>query len=108
MTVKDILNNTEFKAVTLPEEDREITGVYIGDLLSWVMGKAKSGDAWITIMSNVNILAVAALTDCACIILSESVTLEENVITTAENKGINVLTFSGSSFDAAVYLNGLL
>ncbi len=104
MTVNDLLKNDGFKAVSLPEGEREITGVYIGDLLSWVMGKAKSGDAWITIMSNVNILAVASLTDCACIILSESVALEEDIIKTAESKGINVLSFAGSSFDAAVYL----
>lgn len=104
MTVNDLLKNDSFKAVALPEGDREITGVYIGDLLSWVMGKARSGDAWITIMSNVNILAVASLTDCACIILSEDVVLEEEVIKTAENKGINVLSFSGSSFEAAVCL----
>ena len=104
MTVNDLLKNDSFKAVALPEGDRDITGVYIGDLLSWVMGKAQSGDAWITIMSNVNILAVASLTDCACIILSEAVALEDEVIKTAENKGINVLSFSGSSYEAAICL----
>ncbi len=108
MRVKDILNITDFEALALPDGEREITGVYIGDLLSWVMGKAKSGDAWITIMSNVNILAVASLTDCACIILSEGVTLESEIIETAKLKDINVLTFKGSSFDGAVCLNGLL
>ena len=104
MTVNALLKNDSFKAVALPEGDRDITGVYIGDLLSWVMGKAQSGDAWITIMSNVNILAVASLTDCACIILSEAVALEDEVIKTAENKGINVLSFSGSSYEAAICL----
>ena len=104
MTVNDLLKNDSFKAVALPEGDRDITGVYIGDLLSWVMGKAQSGDAWITIMSNVNVLAVATLTDCACIILSEAVALEDEVIKTAENKGINVLSFSGSSYEAAICL----
>ena len=104
MTVNDLLKNDSFKVVALPEGDRDITGVYIGDLLSWVMGKAQSGDAWITIMSNVNILAVASLTDCACIILSEAVALEDEVIKTAENKGINVLSFSGSSYEAAICL----
>ena len=104
MTVNDLLKNDSFKVVALPEGDRDITGVYIGDLLSWVMGKPQSGDAWITIMSNVNILAVASLTDCACIILSEAVALEDEVIKTAENKGINVLSFSGSSYEAAICL----
>ena len=30
-------------------EDRPVTGGYAGDLLSWVMGRAQSGDCWITI-----------------------------------------------------------
>ncbi len=108
MTVNELLKNQGFKAAVLPEGDREITGVYIGDLLSWVMGKAQSGDAWITIMSNVNILAVAALADCACIILSEGVALTEDLLTTAVNKGINILYFEGSSYEAAVALKDLL
>ena len=108
MTVNDILKINDFKSVVLSDGDREVSGVYIGDLLSWVMGKANSGDAWITIMSNVNILAVASLTDCACVILSEGVTLSEEIIATAKEKGINVLSFSKSSFDAAVCLNAML
>ena len=108
MTVNDLLKDGLLKSAVLPEGDREITGVYIGDLLSWVMGRASSGDAWITIMSNVNILAVAALADCACIILAEGVSLEAEILKTAEEKGINVLCFDKSIYDAAVYLNELL
>ncbi|MBO5321142.1 MAG: hypothetical protein J6B22_00870 [Clostridia bacterium] len=108
MTVNDILKVNDFKSVVLSDGDREVSGVYIGDLLSWVMGKANSGDAWITIMSNVNILAVASLTDCACIILSEGVTLSDEIIATAKEKGINVLSFAKSSFDAAICLNAII
>lgn len=104
MTVNDLLELEDFNAVVLCEGEREISGVYIGDLLSWVMGKVQSSDAWITIMSNINILAVAALTDCACIILSEGVTLGEDVINTAKLKGVNVLAFAGSSYEAAIKL----
>lgn len=108
MTVNGLLKDGSFETVTLPDGEREITGVYIGDLLSWVMGKARSGNAWLTIMSNVNILAVASLTDCACIILCEGVTLDDEIIVTAKNKGINILCFSGNSFDAAICLRKLL
>lgn len=105
MTVKALLENKLFQAVVLPQPDRVIEGVYIGDLLSWVIGNAESGDAWITIMSNINILAVATLTDCACVILSEGVTLEDDVIKTAEEKGINILSSSASSYEVAVALS---
>jgi len=47
MTVKELASLKEFKSVVLPEPKREICGVYIGDLLSWVMGRASSNDAWI-------------------------------------------------------------
>lgn len=101
MTVRELANTGLFKAITMPDPDREIVGVYIGDLLSWVMGRAGEDNAWITIMSNANILAVATLADVACIILAEGVTLEEDVKATAEAKGVNVLTTNMSAYEIA-------
>jgi hypothetical protein len=49
--------------LNLSDGEKEITGGYTGDLLSWVMGRASCGNAWITIMSNINIIAVASLLD---------------------------------------------
>ena len=108
MTVNDLCNIDGFSSLTLPDGNREINGVYIGDLLSWVMGKARSDNAWITIMSNINTLAVATLTDVACVILSEGVTLEDDVKNAAEQKGINVITSQHSSYDTAIILNKVI
>ncbi len=108
MTVNDLLKSEKFTAISLPDSTREIKDVYIGDLLSWVMGRAKADDAWITIMSNVNILAVASLADTACIILAEGVTVDDAVKSTAENKDINILKTDMSIYETAVYLNGLI
>jgi hypothetical protein len=52
---------------------RPVTGGYAGDLLSWVMGRAPGGAAWVTIMSNVNAAAVAVMADLSCVILAEGV-----------------------------------
>ena len=60
MKVSDLLQNG-FTEITMPDGEREIDGVYIGDLLSWVMGRASQDNAWITIMSNINVIAVATL-----------------------------------------------
>ena len=108
MTVNDLLLNENFSVVTLPDAEREISDVYIGDLLSWVMGRAKSDDAWITIMSNVNILAVATLADTSCIILAEGVTVDESIKATAETKGVNILSTQLSAYEAAVALSDML
>ena len=105
MTVNDLCNIDGFSALTLPDGDREINGVYIGDLLSWVMGKARGDNAWITIMSNINTLAVATLTDVACVILAEGVTLEDDVKSAAESKCINVIVSDFSAYDTAITLN---
>ncbi len=105
LTVNSLAQRDEFKVLTLPCGDREIDGVYIGDLLSWVMGRATSDNAWITIMSNINTLAVATLTDVACIILAEGVEFDEEVKSQAEEKGVNVLSTSLPAYEAAVLLS---
>lgn len=108
MRVKDLATCELFNIVTLPDGEREIDGVYIGDLLSWVMGRAQSGNAWITIMSNINILAVASLSDTSCIILAEGVTVDEEVKKNAIEKEINIISTNMDIFSTAVYLNEVI
>lgn len=101
MTVTDLKEALNLTPVTLPEGDREVEGVYIGDLLSWVMGRAQAHNVWLTIMSNLNIVAVATLADVSCIILCEGVTLEESVKATAEAKGVNILATEAPAYETA-------
>ena len=101
MTVTELKDTLSLTPVTLPEGDREIQGAYIGDLLSWVMGRAQADNVWLTIMSNLNIVAVATLADVSCIILCEGVTLDENVKNTAEAKGVNILTTEAPAYETA-------
>ena len=107
MKVKELCELEDFTALSLPSPEREIDGVYIGDLLSWVMGRAACDNAWITIMSNINILAVASLSDVSCIILSEGVNPDSDVLSTAKDKGINVITTQLSSYEASIQLHKL-
>ena len=108
MTVNELSAKEGFKVISMPDGEREIKGAYIGDLLSWVMGRAKADDAWITIMSNINIVAVASLADVACIILAEGVTLEKSIEETANAKGVNVLSFDKPAYEAAVLLGSVI
>ncbi len=108
MKVSELCLLNDFNEICCPEPEREIEGCYIGDLLSWVMGRATSGDAWITIMSNINTLAVATLADTSVIILSEGVTLEDDVLTAAKTKGINVVSTKLTSYETAIRLAELI
>ncbi len=104
MTVNELAKSLELKPVAMPDGDREINGAYIGDLLSWVMGRAQSGNVWITIMSNLNIVAVASLADVACIVLAEGVQLEESIAKTANEKDVNVLSTEKTAYELAAAL----
>ena len=108
MTVKFFAEETGFKVVSIPSPDRCVGGVYIGDLLSWVMGKADSGNVWITIMSNINVIAVATLADASCIVLAEGVTIDEDVTSAAIAKGVNVLSSPLSAYEIAKQLQSVI
>ncbi len=108
MTVEQLSETIGFTAVILPDKSREVYGAYVGDLLSWVMGRAKSDNAWITIMSNLNVIAVATLTDVSCVIFAEGVTPDKELIEIAESKGVNLLVSEASSYDTAVALSRLI
>lgn len=76
------------------------TGVYSGDLLSRVMCKAKRGDIWITVMSNINVIAVAYLVGISCIILTEGVELTVDDAVIAKNKGVCVYSTNYSTYES--------
>jgi hypothetical protein len=105
LSLKEALNLTAF---ALPMSERQVRGGYAGDLLSWVMGRAEADDAWLTIMSNPNIVAVATLTDISCIVLCEGVAPDTGVTTLATEKGINLLGSDQSAFALAAQISSLL
>lgn len=98
MTVKSLIEKLDLEILNLAEPDREITGGYVGDLLSWVMGKAESGDMWVTIMTNVNVVAVASLVDAACVVIADKAEIAPDVIDKAKTQGINLLRSDKSAY----------
>ena len=102
MTVCELAQQLALTPLALPDGDRPVEGGYCGDLLSWVMGRAQSGQAWVTIMTNINVVAVAALTDVACVILAEGSAPEADVIARAESQGINLLQSEKASYELCV------
>ncbi|HYE81282.1 MAG TPA: DRTGG domain-containing protein [Clostridia bacterium] len=81
--------------------DKELSGVYICDLLSWVMSHGKKGDAWITVQTHSNIIAVAVLLELGCIIVPEEIEVEEETLCKADDEGIPVFQSSLSSYELA-------
>lgn len=108
MTVKELCSRLDAKEICLPHGEREVKGGYVGDLLSWVMGRAEADCAWVTIMSNINVVAVASLADVACVILAEGVAPDEDALLKARQQGINILSSSLTSYELCSELSLLL
>ncbi|NLN82263.1 MAG: hypothetical protein GX136_06960 [Clostridiales bacterium] len=108
MTVSELSEKMGLETLVPGDPTRRVTGGYTGDLLSWVMARANEGDAWITVMGSINSVAVAVLTEVACIILSEDSALDEDARVRAEKEGIAILRSSETAFRLAVELDRLL
>lgn len=109
ITVQDLISGLDLTPFHLEDGTRAVTGgCYCGDLLSWVMGKAPADGVWLTIMSNVNVAAVAALTDLSCVILTESVVPDAPLLERARAQGVNLLGTALSTYACAVGLSHLL
>ena len=108
MTVQELIHSMELTVFHLAQPERPVTGGYVGDLLSWVMGRASAGDCWITIMSNQNVAAVALMADVACVILTEGVQPDADLLRRAQEKGVNLLGVGQDTFAAACRLGQLL
>jgi len=108
MTVSQLCKECGFEIVNL-EEDREITGgVYCCDLLSFVMGRAPADGVWFTVMGNLNAVAVASLSDVACVVLCEGIPMDAPGLAKAKEQGINICKVSMPVFEAALKAHQLL
>lgn len=87
---------------------RVVSGGYCGDLLSWVMGGAEPDCAWVTIMSNPNVAAVAHLAGVACVVLAEGVSPDEGLLSRCADEDIPILSSPGKAFDICGMLYGEL
>ena len=100
MQVSDLIPLIEAKNLTpsLPV-DREVTCGYVCDLLSWVMAHGDSGMAWVTVQTHMNVIAVAVLSEMACVILPEGIDMEAESLEKAISEEMIVLQSPLTAFD---------
>ncbi|HEY5584979.1 MAG TPA: DRTGG domain-containing protein [Ruminiclostridium sp.] len=99
MTFEEFIKNIDGKTLTQSKNELKIENIYICDLLSWVMSHAQKGDAWITVLTNVNVSAVAVMTDVACVIIPEGIEVEELTLKKANENGITIVSSQYSAFE---------
>ena len=99
MVVKEIVSALSLQVVAGQKHlDSEISGGYASDLLSCVMAGAKANNVWVTLQAHMNVVAVAAFLDLACVVITEGILLEPDVLGRAEEKGIPILLAQEDTF----------
>ncbi len=106
MTVAELSNLIQARCLT-PGLDagREVTCGYACDLLSWVMSHGEEGMAWVTVQTHMNVVAVAVLAEMACVILPESIDMEEESLNKAISEDMIVLSSPLTSYEICGRLN---
>jgi len=101
MTIEELIKEIDGKILTEITDMNElkVENVYICDLLSWVMSHAQKGDAWITVLTNVNVPAVALMTDVACVIIPEGIEVPELTLKKANENAITIISSQYSAFE---------
>ena len=108
MRIRDIIDAVGFTVVHAANTDREVRSVFCCDLLSVAMSKGKEDAAWVTVMGNINTLAVLHLTDMACVVLAEGAVLDDAALAKAKEEEITVLATEAPVFETALTIHQML
>ena len=109
MTTKELTTLIDAKVLVLGNETADITCGYTCDLLSWVMAHGEPGMVWVTVQTHLNVIAVAVLSEMACVILPESIEMEQESLEKASSEGMTVLSSPLSAYEICgrLYAHGV-
>ncbi len=109
MNVQELADKSGFRIVSgLVSLNNRIEHIYTCDLLSLVMGRAREGDAWVTVLGNVNTVAVAVLADTACVVLAEGMLMDLEGLKKATEQDVAVLASELPVYETAQRIRFLL
>lgn len=103
MTVLEFVQQNEYTILSCAEKaaEKNITGMYICDLLSMAMAGVGDGDLWITVHTNINIVAVASLTNAACVVIPEAIEVEAATVKRAQEQEVILIQAPHRSVEIA-------
>lgn len=109
MTIRELIDSGVFELVHEGSDtERSVSKVFCCDLLSIAMGRGVADAAWVTVMGNINTLAVLSLTDMALIVLAEGAAMDEAGMNKAREQGFTILRTDLPIFDAGLIIHNML
>ena len=108
MTVKEIIEKLDLQCLNEANLDTEVTGAYASDLLSDVMGNARSGQIWITMQTHKNVTAIASLRDLAAVIIVRGGLPDEDMLEHATDEDVCILVSQDPTYQVCGKLYEIL
>ena len=106
MKLQEIIETLNLKCLTNVEE-KDVSGVFISDMLSDVVSSAKAGHLWLTVQTHKSIVAPANLIDIAAIVITHGKNIPQDTIDLANRFHVVILSTSLSTFALASKLAGI-
>ncbi len=106
--ISNLISDLHLTVLTDGYTDKAITHGYCCDMLSWAMSRLDDSSCWFTILNSMNVVAVASLSGCPCVVLTENVEMANDVLSKAVEENICVCISKESTFYAAANLTNAL
>ena len=107
MKIEEICKKLNAEVQVPGDRERGVTHASAGDLLSFIMGTAPEGSAWITIQAHLNVAAVAVLKDIPIIILASGRKAPRDLIERCSAENICVALVADTIFGTCRRLSEL-
>ncbi len=108
MKLSELKKKLELEVLSEGDLSKEIKGCYCSDLLSHCMSNIDSGNLWVTVQVNINIVAIAVLTELSAIIISQGMTVDNSVIEKAKQEGITIFKTDTASYELCLKIGSLI
>ncbi|MBQ9715728.1 MAG: hypothetical protein IJV77_04900 [Clostridia bacterium] len=105
MKVGELVEKMGLTVFNMVDEKDDIFSFCASDLFSYVMDKAKYKCCWLTIMSNVNITAVAKMAEISAVVLCDGVKPHQTLIKKAKEQNITLLGCNLPIFQASAKIS---
>jgi predicted transcriptional regulator len=100
MTVNDIVHKLGLTVFSGEKGlGHNVTGGYVSDLLSDVMGNASEGEVWVTVQTHKNVMAVASLKEVAAVVLVKGLQPDNDTLVHSNEEGIPLLGTELETFE---------
>ena len=99
MKISELIDTLNLEVLNQGDISKDIKGCYCSDLLSHCMSNISENNIWITVQVNINIVAIAVLTELSAIIISQDMAIDNNVLEKAKGENVTILRSSLPSYE---------